>query len=71
MAARLGDETRHDTMPTFDELGHDRGIALFATRLSRGGPGVLTIGEEVRDRAWVLLDGVPVGVMSRLSLIHI
>jgi beta-galactosidase len=26
---------------------------------------VLTIGEEVRDRAWVLLDGVPVGVMSR------
>ena len=52
-------------MPTFDELGHDRGIALFATRLGRGGPGVLTIGEEVRDRAWVLLDGVPVGVMSR------
>jgi beta-galactosidase len=65
VAARLGDETRHDTMPTFDELGHDRGIALFATRLARGGPGVLTVGEEVRDRAWVLLDGVPVGVMSR------
>jgi beta-galactosidase len=65
IAARLGDETRHDTMPTFDDLGHDRGIALFATRLSRGGPGVLTVGEEVRDRAWVLLDGVQVGVMSR------
>lgn len=65
VAARLGDETRHVTMPTFDEIGHDRGIAMFATRLSRGGPGVLTVGEEVRDRAWVLLDGVPVGVMSR------
>ncbi|WP_136706290.1 beta-galactosidase [Agromyces sp. H66] len=65
VAARLGDETRHATVPTFDELGHDRGVALFATRLGRGGPGVLTVGEEVRDRAWVLLDGVPVGVMSR------
>ena len=65
VAARLGDETRHDRVPTFDELGHDRGIVLFATRLCRGGTGVLTVGEEVRDRAWVLLDGVPVGVLSR------
>lgn len=65
IAARLGDETRHDRVPTFDELGHDRGIVLFATRLSRGGTGVLTVGEEVRDRAWVLLDGVPVGVLAR------
>ncbi|KRE30374.1 beta-galactosidase family protein [Agromyces sp. Soil535] len=65
VAARLGDETRHDRVPTFDELGHDRGIVLFATRLRRGGTGVLTVGEEVRDRAWVLLDGVPVGVLSR------
>lgn len=65
IAARLGDETRHERMPTFDELGHDRGIVLFATRLSRGGTGVLTVGEEVRDRAWVLLDGVPLGVLAR------
>lgn len=65
IAARLGDETRHDRVPTFDELGHDRGIALFATRLGRGGTAVLTVGEEVRDRAWVLLDGTPVGVLSR------
>ncbi len=65
IAARLGDETRHEHVPTFDELGHDRGIGLFATRLSRGGTGVLSVGEEVRDRAWVLLDGVPVGVLSR------
>ena len=65
VAPRLGDESRHERIPTFDELGHDRGIALFATRLTRGGVGVLTVGEEVRDRAWVLLDGIPVGVMAR------
>ncbi|HEU0182964.1 MAG TPA: beta-galactosidase family protein [Agromyces mariniharenae] len=65
VAARLGDESRHERIPTFDELGHDRGVVLFATRLTRGGVGVLTVGDEVRDRAWVLLDGVPVGVMSR------
>lgn len=62
---RLGDETRHEQLPTFDALGHDRGVALFATRLTRGGPGVLTVGEEVRDRAWVLVDGSPVGVLAR------
>ncbi|TYL52805.1 glycoside hydrolase family 35 protein [Agromyces mariniharenae] len=65
VAARLGDESRHERIPTFDELGHDRGVVLFATRLTRGGVGVLTVGDEVRDRAWALLDGVPVGVMSR------
>ncbi|GAA2041372.1 beta-galactosidase [Agromyces tropicus] len=65
VAPRLGDESRHERIPSFDDLGQDRGVVLFATRLTRGGPGVLTVGEEVRDRAWVLLDGAPVGVMSR------
>ncbi|KQM82544.1 beta-galactosidase family protein [Agromyces sp. Leaf222] len=70
VADALGDEAVHERVPTFDELGHDRGIALFTTTLagvSGGGdrPGALVVGEEVRDRAWVLLDGVPVGVMSR------
>ena len=55
----------HEQVPTFDELGHDRGIAVFSTRLDRGGPATLTVGEEVRDRAWVLVDGVPVGVLAR------
>lgn len=74
-AGELGDEALHERVPTFDELAHDRGIALFTTTLGGadeaggaaglGGPGVLAVGEEVRDRAWVLLDGVPVGVMSR------
>ncbi len=62
---RLGEASEHEQMPTFDELGHDRGIAIFTTRLDRGGPGTLTIGEEVRDRAWVLVDGAPVGVLAR------
>ena len=61
----LGAASAHDRMPTFDELGHDRGIVVFTTRLDRGGSGTLTIGEEVRDRAWVLLDGAPVGVLAR------
>ena len=54
----------HD-LPTFDELGHDRGLALFRTRLEGdGGAGILS-SSEVRDRAWLFLDGVPVGVLSR------
>ncbi len=61
----LGGASDHDRMPTFDELEHDRGIAVFTTRLDRGGPGTLTVGEEVRDRAWVLVDGAPVGVLAR------
>jgi beta-galactosidase len=52
-------------MATFDELGHDRGIVMFSTTLERGGPGTLAIGEEVRDRAWILIDGRPVGVLAR------
>jgi beta-galactosidase len=52
-------------MATFDELGHDRGIVVFTTTLERGGSGTLTVGEEVRDRAYVLIDGRPVGVLAR------
>lgn len=65
VADDLGDATRHERVPTFDELGHDRGIVVFSTRIDRGGPATLTVGEEVRDRAWVLVDGVPVGVLAR------
>ena len=64
-AVDLGDATGHERVPTFDELGHDRGIVVFSMRLDRGGPATLTVGEEVRDRAWVLVDGVPVGVLAR------
>ncbi len=60
----LGHASRHDTLPTFDDLGHDRGIAVFTTILQGNGPGVLSF-DEVRDRAWIFLDGAPVGVLAR------
>ncbi|WP_350347616.1 beta-galactosidase family protein [Agromyces sp. G08B096] len=65
VADALGEASDHDRMPTFDDLAHDRGLAIFTTRLDRGGPATLTVGEEVRDRAWVLVDRVPVGVLAR------
>lgn len=65
LAPTLGEARAFDSMPSFDELEHDRGIVLFTTALERGGPGTLTIGEEVRDRVWVLIDGAPLGVLAR------
>lgn len=67
VADALGEATDHEHVPTFDELGHDRGVAVFSTRLDHGGAATLTVGEEVRDRAWVLVDGAPVGVLGRES----
>ncbi len=64
LAGSLGSDSRHDDLPTFDDLGHDRGIAIFTTSLHGNGPAVLSF-EEVRDRAWVFLDGNPVGVLAR------
>nr|WP_312855239.1 beta-galactosidase [Agromyces agglutinans] len=61
----LGEASDHDRLPSFDDLAHDRGFAVFRTRLDRPGPATLTVGEEVRDRAWVLMDGVPIGVLAR------
>ncbi len=60
----LGEKSQHEVLPTFDDLAHDRGIAIFTTQLDGGGPGLLAFG-EVRDRAWIFLDGAPVGVLSR------
>ncbi|WP_127792628.1 beta-galactosidase family protein [Agromyces sp. LHK192] len=65
IAEALGEASDHRGMPTFDDLEHYRGFAVFTTRIDRGGPATLTIGEEVRDRAWVLIDGSPVGVLAR------
>ncbi|RXZ71434.1 glycoside hydrolase family 35 protein [Agromyces albus] len=63
--AQLGERRAHHDLPTFDELHHDRGLALYSTQLEGdGGAGILSFG-EVRDRAWLFLDGVPVGVLSR------
>jgi beta-galactosidase len=62
----LGTTETHEQPPTFDDLGHDRGYAVYETELTGSGPGVLTVG-EVRDRAWVYLDGAPAGVLARDS----
>lgn len=60
----LGDASTSLELPTFDDLAHDRGLAVFETEILGDGPGTLSFG-EVRDRAWVYLDGAPVGVLSR------
>lgn len=55
----------HDEVPTMDALGISRGLARYRVELDHGpGAGVLAFA-EVRDRAWVALDGVPVGVLAR------
>ncbi|QEO13775.1 beta-galactosidase [Agromyces intestinalis] len=75
VADRLGEASDHDALPSFDDLAHDRGIAIFTTTLpSRASEAdgtdaprsaTLVVGDEVRDRAWVLIDGAPVGLLAR------
>jgi len=50
--------------PTFDELGVPGGVLVYATELPAGAAGILTVA-EIRDQAWVSVDGVPVGTISR------
>ncbi|WP_129784722.1 glycoside hydrolase family 35 protein [Promicromonospora panici] len=54
-----------DHAPTMEELGLWSGFAVYRTTI-RPDDAVLTVG-EVRDRAVVLLDGEPVGVLDRGS----
>ncbi|PPH35748.1 beta-galactosidase [Rathayibacter sp. AY1E4] len=62
----FGPAAHLDAMASFDDLGHDDGFVLFTTTLDgSSAPARLVVGKEVRDRAWVLLDGVPVGVLAR------
>ncbi|MFD4958094.1 beta-galactosidase family protein [Microbacterium sp. NPDC058389] len=53
---------RYDVPPTFEELGHLSALVAYETDLPAG--GVLRFG-EVRDHAWVSVDGAPVGTLSR------
>ncbi len=55
-------ETRHEVPPTFEQLGHLGPLVAYETGLPAG--GVLRFG-EVRDHAWVSVDGVAVGALSR------
>jgi beta-galactosidase len=51
--------------PSFDEIGHFRGVARYTARIDGVGAGVLAA--EVRDRAVVRIDGTPVGILDRES----
>lgn len=52
--------------PTFDDLEHDGGLVLYEADLPAASDGLsLLVLDEVRDMAWVEVDGVPVGTLSR------
>lgn len=61
----LTDWSTHDAPPTFDALGAASGFVLYRTEVDLPSGGVLTVGEEVRDRAIVSVDGTVVGVLER------
>lgn len=60
-----GKWSEHEEPPTMDELGIARGFARYRHELAAGDAPVTLVFAEVRDRAWVSLDGVPVGVLAR------
>jgi beta-galactosidase len=64
--AQLGTTQTLDGAPSFDQLDYDGGLAVYEVQLTGSGPGMLTFG-EIRDRAYLYLDGLPVGVLARDS----
>ncbi|MCZ4102078.1 beta-galactosidase [Streptomyces sp. So13.3] len=63
-AADLGDAVASERPLTMEELGQDFGFVLYETALPAAGPVLLEV-EQVRDRAQVFLDGLPIGVLER------
>ncbi len=61
---RLGPWTRHERLPSADELGHFDGFTLYRAEIDHSGPALFEL-EEVRDRAQVFLDRTGVGVLAR------
>lgn len=57
-------EPQVDGLVTFDELDHLGPLVRYRTALPNAAGGLLTVG-EVRDLAWVRVDGVEVGRLSR------
>jgi beta-galactosidase len=49
---------------TFDALGHLSALVRYDVELPQGAGGLLAI-DDVRDLAWVTVDGAPVGTLSR------
>ncbi|MEN0084394.1 MAG: beta-galactosidase family protein [Leifsonia sp.] len=64
VADRLGAWTHSDALPSFDELGHFSGFGVYRTEIDTTEPAVLEFG-EVRDRAYVSVDGRRLGVLAR------
>ncbi|GIG24697.1 glycoside hydrolase family 35 protein [Cellulomonas denverensis] len=62
-AGLLGDQRVWDRLPTMDDAAQWEGLIAYRTTITAE-DAVLSVG-EVRDRALVLLDGEPVGVLSR------
>lgn len=56
--------TATDGPPSFDEIGHYRGVAVYSADITGLGGGVLQFA-GVRDRAWVSVDGRRVGILDR------
>jgi len=71
-ASRHSGESRASLrgLVTFERAAHTGPLLRYETRLPEGFPGgVLTIG-EVRDQAWVSVDGVRIGSLSRTRHEH-
>jgi beta-galactosidase len=64
-AGSLGEQRVWDRLPTMDDAEQWDGLIAYRTTVTAE-DAVLTVG-EVRDRALVLLDGEPVGVLSRTA----
>ncbi len=59
-----------DGLLTFEDLGHTGTLLRYETELPDGfAGGVLEVG-EVRDQAWVSVDGIRVGTLSRTRHEH-
>lgn len=56
---------RSALVPTFDELGHDSGFGLYSIAVPAGDSSRTLAFAEVRDRARVFFDGIPIGTLSR------
>ncbi len=61
---QLGTWIESDSLPTFDSLGHYHGFALYSTEIDVAEPAVFEVA-EVRDRAYVFVNGSRVGVLAR------
>ncbi|KQV08359.1 glycoside hydrolase family 35 protein [Leifsonia sp. Root112D2] len=64
VADRLGEWSHHDELPTLDALGHYSGLALYTTEIDATEPAMLEF-DDIRDRAYVFVNGARVGVLAR------